>query len=157
MANWLKNLTGLPADGRPGNNFLLCLLLVSDVEGGKPGCLTSLFLLRRSSAAGRQFRFLPFAVQAHQYGERPDLAGSEGKGYVQREDNPTVAEGKEGPLLSGTQRVVMHAGAPDVASGFARQSVVNGADEDFGTKGEQKLEDAVPRSSRFQRDWLKKR
>src|SRR5271154_3186060 len=38
---------------------------------------------------------------------------------------------------------MMHACAPDVASGLARQGVIDGAGEDLGTERQQKLEDAV--------------
>ena len=37
----------------------------------------------------------------------------------------------------------MHAGAPDVATRLASQSVINGADQDLGTEGEQEVEDTV--------------
>jgi hypothetical protein len=54
-----------------------------------------------------------------------------------------VAEGKERPFLSGAQRVVMHVGAPDMASGFACQGVIDGTGQDIGTERQQKLEDTV--------------
>ena len=37
----------------------------------------------------------------------------------------------------------MHARAPDMTSRFARQGVINSADQDLGTEGQQELEDAV--------------
>ena len=37
----------------------------------------------------------------------------------------------------------MHAGAPDVATGLARQGVIDGSDQDLGAEGEQELEDSV--------------
>jgi hypothetical protein len=54
-----------------------------------------------------------------------------------------VAEGEEGALLGGAEGVVMHAGAPDVATGFTGQGVIDGADQDLGTKGQQQLEDTM--------------
>jgi hypothetical protein len=90
-----------------------------------------------------QFRFLAFAIEADQDGQRPDLAGSEGKRDMQGEDDPAVAEGKEGPFLSRAQRIVMHVGPPDVASGLARQGVVDSAGQHLGTERQQQLKDAV--------------
>ena len=37
----------------------------------------------------------------------------------------------------------MHAGAPDMATGLAGQSVIDGADQELGAEGEQEVEDAV--------------
>ena len=62
---------------------------------------------------------------------------------MQGEYDPTVAEGKERPLLSGAQRVVMHVSAPDMAPGFARQGVIDSAGQHIGTERQQKVEDAV--------------
>jgi hypothetical protein len=62
---------------------------------------------------------------------------------VQGEDDPAVAKGKEGPFLGGAQRIVMHVGTPDVASGFARQGVVDRAGQHLGTERQQQLKDAV--------------
>jgi len=38
---------------------------------------------------------------------------------------------------------VVHAGAPDVTSGFTGQGVVDGADQNLGTKRQQQLEDTA--------------
>ena len=62
---------------------------------------------------------------------------------MQGENDPAMAEGKEGPFLSRAERVVVHARAPDMASRLARQSVIDGAGEDLGTERQQDLEDAV--------------
>src|SRR5882724_6603871 len=107
------------------------------------GCLTRLFLFRLSVAAGSQCRFLPFAIEADQDGQSPDLAGSEGKRDLQGEDNPAMAEGKDGPLLSRTERIVMHARSPDVASGLAREGVIDSTGQHLGAERQQKPEDAV--------------
>ena len=69
--------------------------------------------------------------------------GREGKAELQGEDHEVVAEGEDGALLGGAQGIVMHAGAPDVASGFAGQGVIDGSDQDLGAKREQQLEDTV--------------
>src|SRR5882724_1090094 len=111
------------------------VLLVS----GLPG----LFLFRLAIAAGSQFRLLPFAIEADEDRKRPGLLRSERKGDLQSENHPAMAEGEDGPLLSRAQWVVMHAGAPDVASGLTRQGVIDGCDQDFRTERQQKLEDAV--------------
>src|ERR1700683_60048 len=83
------------------------------------GGLSGLFLFRFSVTAGSQFGILPFAIEADEDWQSPGLLGSEGKRDVQGEHDPIVAEGKEGSLLGRTQRVVMHAGAPDVGPGLA--------------------------------------
>ena len=62
---------------------------------------------------------------------------------MQRENDPAMAEGKDGPFLGGTERVVVHARAPDVAPGLARQGVVDGAGQHLGAERQQELEDAV--------------
>ena len=62
---------------------------------------------------------------------------------MQGENDPAVAEGKERVLLGGTQRVMVHARAPDVASGLAREGVIDCAGQHIGTERQQKLEDAV--------------
>jgi len=62
---------------------------------------------------------------------------------MQRENNPAMAEGKEGPFLSGAKRVMVHARSPDVAAGLAREGVIDSAGQDIGTERQQKLEDAV--------------
>jgi hypothetical protein len=38
---------------------------------------------------------------------------------------------------------MMHAGAPDMASGLARQGVIDSAGQNYGTERQQELEDAV--------------
>ena len=43
----------------------------------------------------------------------------------------------------GTERVVVHARAPDVAPGLARAGVVDGARQHLGAERQQELEDAV--------------
>jgi hypothetical protein len=105
--------------------------------------LAGLLPFRFSVTTGRHLRFFPFAVQPDEDGYSPDLTGSEGKRDLQREDHPTVAEGKERPFRSGAQRVVMHVGTPDMAPRFARQSIVDSTGEGLGTEWQQKLEDAV--------------
>ena len=107
------------------------------------GSLTGLSLFQHSIAPWRQFRCLLFAIEADQDGQSPDLAGSEGKRDVQGEDDPAVAKGKHGPLLRGAERIVIHVGTPDMATGLARQSVVDSAGQDLGTVWQQKLKDAV--------------
>jgi hypothetical protein len=62
---------------------------------------------------------------------------------MQRENDPAVAEGEDGPLLRGTQRVMMHTCSPDMASGLARQGVIDSTDENLRTERQQKPEDAV--------------
>src|SRR5580704_11216265 len=91
-----------------------------------PGRLSGLFLFRLSIAAGCQFRVLPFAIEADEDRECPCLLGREGKRDMQRENDPAMAEGKEGPFLGRTQRVVVHARAPDMASRLVRQCVIDG-------------------------------
>src|SRR5580658_7425723 len=98
------------------------------------GGLCGLFLFRLSIAAGCQFRVLPFAIEADEDRECPCLLGREGKRYMQGENDPAMAEGKEGPFPGRTQRVVVHARAPDMASRLARQCVIDGAGEDLGTE-----------------------
>jgi hypothetical protein len=62
---------------------------------------------------------------------------------LQREDHEVVAEGEEGALLGGAQGIVVHAGAPDVATGLAGQSVVDSAQQLRLTEGQQKFENAL--------------
>ena len=62
---------------------------------------------------------------------------------MQREDDPAVAKGEYGPFLSRAKRVMVHARAPDVASGLACESVIDSACQGIGTERQQKLEDAV--------------
>ena len=62
---------------------------------------------------------------------------------MQGENDPAMAEGKEGPFLGRAKRVVVHARAPDMAPGLARQCVIDGAGEDLGTERQQELEDAL--------------
>jgi hypothetical protein len=62
---------------------------------------------------------------------------------MQGENDPAMSEGEEGPLLGGTEWVMVHARAPDVAPGLARQGIVDSAGQHIGTEGQQKLEDAV--------------
>ena len=38
---------------------------------------------------------------------------------------------------------MMHAGAPDMATGLACQGVIDGADQDLGAEGEQEVKDTV--------------
>src|SRR6516162_1629937 len=38
---------------------------------------------------------------------------------------------------------MMHAGAPDMATGLAGQSVIDGAEQELGAEGEQEVEDVV--------------
>jgi len=54
-----------------------------------------------------------------------------------------MAEGEDRPFLCGTERVVVHARAPDVAPGLARAGVVDGARQHLGAERQQELEDAV--------------
>jgi len=54
-----------------------------------------------------------------------------------------MTEGKDRPLPGGTQRIMMHAGAPDVASGLTRESVIDRGGQHLRTERQQKLEDAV--------------
>jgi len=54
-----------------------------------------------------------------------------------------VAEGEEGALLGGAQGIVVHAGAPDVATGLAGQSVIDSAQQLRVTEGQQKLKDGL--------------
>src|SRR5277367_5823801 len=98
------------------------------------GRLTRLFLFRFSIAPGSQCGFLPFAIETDKEGQSPDLAGSEGKRDMQREDDPAMAEGKDGPLLCGAQRIVVHARTPDMPSGLAREGVIHSAGQHFGTE-----------------------
>jgi len=53
---------------------------------------------------------------------------------LQREDHEVVAKGEEGALLGGAQGIMVHAGAPDVTSGFAGQGIIDGTDQDLCTK-----------------------
>jgi len=62
---------------------------------------------------------------------------------MQREDNPAVAEGEDGPFLSRAKWVMVHARAPDVASGLAREGVIDSTDENLGTKRQQEPKDGV--------------
>jgi hypothetical protein len=121
------------------------------------GRLPGLFLFRLSIAAGSQFRVLPFAIEADEDRECPCLLGRERKRDLQGENDPAMAEGKDGPFLGRTERVVVHAGAPDMASRLARQSVIDSAGEDFGTERQQELEDAVAEVIEVPAGWLKKR
>src|ERR1700692_431161 len=105
------------------------------------GRLPCLFLLRLSIAAGSQFRVLPLAIEADEDREGPCLLGREGKRDMQGETDRAMAEGKEGPFLGGTQRVVVHARAPDMSSRLARQCVIDGAGEDLGTERQQELDE----------------
>jgi hypothetical protein len=54
-----------------------------------------------------------------------------------------VAKGKEGLFRSGAQRIVMHVSPPDMATGLARQGVVDSPGQHLGTEGQQKLKDAM--------------
>jgi hypothetical protein len=57
-----------------------------------------------------------------------------------------MAEREDGPLPGGTQRIMMHAGTPDVASGLTRESVIDRCGQHFRTERQQKLEDTVTES-----------
>jgi hypothetical protein len=54
-----------------------------------------------------------------------------------------VAEGEERQFAGGAQRIVMHAGTPDMPARLASQGVIDGAGEDVGTERQQQLEDAM--------------
>jgi len=54
-----------------------------------------------------------------------------------------VAEGEEGPFLGGAERIVVHAGSPDMSAGFAGQGIIDGADQNLRTKRQQQLEHAA--------------
>jgi hypothetical protein len=45
-----------------------------------------------------------------------------------------LAAGEEGALGCGAQGIVVHAGTPDVAPGFAGQGIVDGGDQDLIAK-----------------------
>jgi hypothetical protein len=107
------------------------------------GGLTSLLALQFSAFAGRALIGLPFPVHADEDGKGPVFVGGEGQGDLQREDHEVVAEGEDGPFLGGAQRIVVHAGAPDVTPGFTGQGVVDGGDQDLCAKRQQELEDTA--------------
>jgi hypothetical protein len=62
---------------------------------------------------------------------------------MQGENDPAVAEGEDWSLLGGSQRIVMHTSAPDMAPGLTCEGVIDSADEHLGTERQQELEDAV--------------
>jgi hypothetical protein len=66
------------------------------------GGLSGLFLFRLAIAAGSQFRLIPFAIEADEDREGPGLLRSERKRDMQGENDPAMAEGKDGPYLGGT-------------------------------------------------------
>ena len=66
------------------------------------GGLSGLFLFRLAIAAGSQFRLIPFAIEADEDRESPGLLRSERKRDMQGENDPAMAEGKDGPYLGGT-------------------------------------------------------
>src|SRR5277367_3254373 len=89
------------------------------------GRLPGLFLFRLSITAGCQFEVVPFAIEADEDRQCPCLLGSEGKRDMQGENDPAMAEGKDRTFLGRTERIVVHAGTPDVAPGLARQCVID--------------------------------
>jgi hypothetical protein len=91
--------------------------------------LGRLFALQFSVFAGCTLGGLRLAVQPDQDGERPVFFSLKGQGDLQRKDHEVVAEGEDGVLLRRAQGVVVHAYALDVAPGFARQAVFDGADQ----------------------------
>jgi hypothetical protein len=76
-------------------------------------------------------------------GKAQYLSGAKGKATWQGKDHEVVAEGEEGALLGGAQGIVVHAGAPDVATGLAGQSVVDSTQQLRLTEGQQKFEDGL--------------
>src|SRR5450432_2357608 len=62
---------------------------------------------------------------------------------MQGENDPAMAEGEGRQLLRGTQRVMMHTRSPDMATGLARQGVIDSTDENLRAEGQQKPEDTV--------------
>jgi hypothetical protein len=96
--------------------------------------LPDLLAFEFAAAAGSQLGVLSFAIQADEDRQSPGLLWGEGEGEVQGEDHPVVAESKEGTALGGAQWVMVHTRTPDVASGLAGQSVIDGADQNLGTK-----------------------
>ena len=93
-----------------------------------------MFSFEFTAAAGSQFGILSLAVKPDEDGQCPNVVWGKGEGDVQGKDHPVVAESKEGALLSGAQRVVMHGGAPDVSSRLASQGVIDGGDQNVCTK-----------------------
>jgi hypothetical protein len=61
-----------------------------------------------------------FARKADKDGQSSDLALSEGKRDVRREDDPAGGKGKDGPFLRGAKRIVLHLSTPDVETGLSR-------------------------------------
>ena len=81
------------------------------------------------------------------------------------EDHPAMAEGEDGPFLGGPEGIVMlttgvaaqvnlsldkvgrclrlWVSSPDMASGLAGKSVIDGGSENLGTEGQQEIEDAA--------------
>jgi len=107
--------------------------------GGLPGLLS----LQSSSTAGSPLVLFPSAIHADQDGEGPVFLRGEGKADRQGENHPVVAEGEEGASLGGRQGVMVHAGAPDVATGLARRSVIHGAHQDLWTERQPQVENTV--------------
>jgi hypothetical protein len=110
------------------------------------GSLPGLFLFRPAIAAGSQLWTVAFAIEADEDREGPGLPGSERKRDLEGENDPAMAEREDGPLPGGTQRIMMHAGTPDVASGLTRESVIDRCGQHFRTERQQKLEDTVTES-----------
>ena len=81
--------------------------------------------------------FLAFAIEPDQDGQGPVLVGSEGERDLEGKDHPVVPEGKEGPGARGTEGIMVHVGAPDVATRLAGQGIVDGADQGRPAEGQQ--------------------
>jgi predicted RecB family nuclease len=103
---------------------------------GLPGLLPFPF----SPTTWGQLVLLPFAIEPHQDGKGPVLLRSKGKADVQGEDHPVVTKGKERPGARGTQRVMVHVGAPDVATRLASQGVIDRTEQGRGAEGQQQVD-----------------
>ena len=67
-------------------------------------------------------------------GKAQYLSGAKGKATCKEKTTKLWPKAKQGRFWGGTQGIMVQAGAPDVASGFAGEGIIDGSDQDLRTK-----------------------